>query len=110
MVFLGSMRNAFQNMGLKVGVANLFLSCRQGNGKSSSTPDKEESSLRDAVSTTQLANNTLNLDYPPYLFLTYFKDLFSHVSMQGPSSPEGQDPIIPNFIGLNSIVTNKSLV
>lgn len=67
--------------------------------KSSSTPDKEESSLRDAVSTSQLPNNTLNLDYPPYLFLMHFKELLSHVSMQ--------DPTTPNFTELKSIVTAK---
>lgn len=78
--------------------------------KSSHAPDKEESSLRDADSTTQLANNILNLDYLPNFSPMYFKELFSHVSMQGPSSPEGQDPITPHFIGLKSIVTKKLLV
>lgn len=107
MVFFGSMRNASQNMGLKIGNFNLLLSCRQGNIKSSSTPDKEESIWRDAVSTTQLANNTLNLDYPPYLFLTYFNELFSHVCMQRLTSQECQDFTTPNFIELKSIVTNK---
>lgn len=84
-----------------------LLSCRQGNVKSSSAPDKEESSLKDADSTTQLANNTLNLDYLPYLSPVYSKELFSHVSMQGPSSPEGQDSITPPFTGLRSIITKK---
>jgi len=104
------MRDAFQNTGLKIGNSYLFLLCRPGNVKSSSTPDKEKSSLRDAVSTNQLANNTLKLDYPPYLFLMHFKELFSRMSVQRPCLPEGQDPIILRFIGLKPIVANKCSV
>lgn len=88
MVFLGSLRNAFQNMKEDCQrrlAALTYFSCGQNNVKVSSTPDKEESSLGHIVSTTQLANNILPLDYPPYVFLMCFKELFSHVSMRSRS-------------------------